>query len=418
MNVLWITNIVFPEAAFLLSGRGELKASGGWMLGAAGILSNQEGISLAVAAPSPSVSKLESLSGQRIRYFLFPMGKGNEKRNSSYEQYWRSIKDAFQPDIVHIHGTEFSHGLAYVNSCGADRVVVSIQGLVSVYSMYYYSGISISDIIHNITLRDLLRGTLIRDKERFKKRGEYEIEMLGKIRNVIGRTSWDREHVWAINPNAHYYFCNETLRNDFYSGQWQYDNCVRRSIFISQASYPIKGFHQLLKAMPIVLSHFPDAQVRVAGGILTDCRTVKQTLLLSGYGKYLNRIIRKNDLSDHITFLGPLDSKQMKQEYLRANVFVCPSSIENSPNSLGEAQLLGVPVIAAYVGGIPDMMKNDTDHLYRFDEVEMLAWQICHLFEMGDYDTSSMQIVARKRHSPEDNLQVLLAIYQSVLDEN
>lgn len=35
MKILWITNILFPEARVLLTGRGELKSSGGWMLGAA-----------------------------------------------------------------------------------------------------------------------------------------------------------------------------------------------------------------------------------------------------------------------------------------------------------------------------------------------------------------------------------------------
>ena len=35
MKILWITNILFPEAEQLLNGAGELKATGGWMLGAA-----------------------------------------------------------------------------------------------------------------------------------------------------------------------------------------------------------------------------------------------------------------------------------------------------------------------------------------------------------------------------------------------
>lgn len=63
----------------------------------------------------------------------------------------------------------------------------------------------------------------------------------------------------------------------------------------------------------------------------------------------------------------------MKQEYLNANVFICPSSLENSPNSLGEAQILGTPCLASYVGGIPDMMFGNEGYLYRFEEIEMLA---------------------------------------------
>ncbi len=57
-----------------------------------------------------------------------------------------------------------------------------------------------------------------------------------------------------------------------------------------------------------------------------------------------------------IHFLGSLDAEKMKQAYLDANVFVLPSTIENSPNSLGEAMLLGVPCVAADVGGVTDLL--------------------------------------------------------------
>ena len=37
-------------------------------------------------------------------------------------------------------------------------------------------------------------------------------------------------------------------------------------------------------------------------------------------------------------------------------MFLLPSSCENSPNSLGEAMLLGMPCVASNAGGIPDML--------------------------------------------------------------
>jgi glycosyltransferase involved in cell wall biosynthesis len=41
----------------------------------------------------------------------------------------------------------------------------------------------------------------------------------------------------------------------------------------------------------------------------------------------------------------------MKSEYLNCKVFVSPSPIENSPNSVWDAEILGVPTVASYVGG-------------------------------------------------------------------
>ena len=234
-----------------------------------------------------------------------------------------------------------------------------------------------------------------------------EAELLRECRHVIGRTSWDRARVWALNPLASYHFCNEVLRPEFYDGRrWDYERCSRHTIFLSQAEYAIKGLHQVLKAMPLVLREYPDAKVRVAGWNITDAPWYR----IHGYGKLLRRCIRDNGLSDAVTFVGHLNAEEIKEEYLRSNVFVCPSSIENSPNSLGEAQILGVPCIASYVGGVMDMMKGNEDNLYRFEEVSMLAAKICRVFADRGYQTD-MSSEAAARHDPKKNSAVLMSIY-------
>ena len=105
----------------------------------------------------------------------------------------------------------------------------------------------------------------------------------------------------------------------------------------------------------------------------------------------------------------------MKQEYLFSNVFICPSSIENSPNSLCEAQILGVPCICSYAGGIPDLMKGDEEHLYRFDDYEMLAYLIDDVFTKGTINP--IVKIAEQRHNPKLNNDRLLAIYNEILND-
>ena len=416
MKILWITNILFPEAEHLLTGNGELKASGGWMLGAAEALLLQPNIKLTVATVSTKVKSLTRLEGNRITYYVLPMGRGNQRMNPEYEPLWKHVKSEVRPDVVHIHGTEFSHGHAYMRACGSDNVVVSIQGMTSAYYYYYYYyGMSKSDVYKNLTLRDILRGSIIAGQRQFKKRSEYEVEMLRMAHHVIGRTSWDRTHVWAINPEAEYHFCNETLRPEFYDGsKWSYEKCRKHSIFLSQAGYPIKGLHQLLKAMPLILSHYPDTTIRVAGGDITKCDSFKDWLHFSGYGRYIKNLIHRLHMAGEGEFIGDKNAEEMKQEYLNSNVFVCPSTIENSPNSLGEAQILGVPCVASYVGGIPDMMKGNEDNLYRFEEVEMLAEKICQVFTAKEQQNDMISI-AVMRHNPKINSENLYCIYQSVV---
>lgn len=416
MNILWITNILFPEAEQMLTGIGELRSSGGWMLGAANALLQNCKIELAVASVSEKVKKLTKIKGKQIIYYILPKGKGNEKINMDYCSYWQQISKELNPDIVHIHGTEYSHGYAYMVACGCDNVVISIQGLTSAYYYYYYYGMTKMDIYKNMTFRDFLRGSVLKDQELFKQRSVYEIEMLKMAKYVIGRTSWDKARVWAINPNAEYHFCNETLRAEFYDGsEWSYGKCNKHSIFLSQAGYPIKGLHQVLKAMPLILRHYPDAQVRIAGADITRTTSIGEKLKLSGYGKYIKSLIKIYALDGKITFTGKLNAEQMKHEYLASNVFVCPSTIENSPNSLGEAQILGVPCVASYVGGIPDMMKENEDNLYRFEEVEILAKKVCKVFTNVEKQ-SNMILTATKRHNPSINSRQLYSIYQSIIN--
>lgn len=354
-----------------------------------------------------------------IRYFILPLkGASNLKYNKSLENYWRTVKDSFSPDCVHLHGTEYAHGLAFLRACPDVRAVASVQGLVSICSRYYLAGLTNWDIFSSLTLRDIVRGTLWAGKRSFEKRGVLEREIVNRLQHIIGRTSWDKAHALAINPHIQYHFCNETLRSEFYGKIWSYEECEKHSIFVSQASYPIKGLHQLLKAMPLILRRYPDAKIYVAGDNIAKTDGFKQKIIKTGYGRYIGRLIRRYDLEGHIFFTGSLGAEQMCTRYLMSNVFVSASVIENSPNSLGEAQLLGVPCVASYVGGTMDMMAGNNKNLYRFEEVEMLAEKVCDIFEHCRTVDLAMQQQAYARHDAHNNAMNLLSIYADMLVDN
>lgn len=414
MKVLWIVNILYPEAAKLLGGKRECKSTGGWLISSAEMLIKTGEIELSVICVTDSVSCLKQLSGERIKYYVIP----NHKNPKGFEKDMLKIKELAAPDIIHIHGTEMPYGYAWIQACSDKNVIVSIQGIISVISRYYRAGISIWDIIRNITIRDLLRESILGEQHEFRQRGVIEVKVIESVKHVIGRTSFDYAHCKALNPEIQYHFCNETLRSDFYLGErWLYSQCVPHTIFLSQASYPIKGLHQFLKALPIIKKSYPDIEVRIAGRDITSCKTLENRLRRSGYGRIIKRIIKENHLEKNITFTGALNAEGMKKEYLKANLFVCPSSIENSSNSLGEAQLLGVPCLVSYVGGLMDMIPNNScGELYRFEEVEMLAEKICRIFKNSEsFDNKEMVDLARSRHNPITNNNQLISIYKEVL---
>lgn len=422
MKILWITNIIFPEAQALLSGnKRELKESGGWMTAASDALVQQPGVHLTIASVSRRIRSLTRLEGDSITFYILPGGfKGNRRVNHGLEKYWALVCDEVKPDIVHIHGTEYTHGLAYLEACDPSNVCVSIQGLVGPCSYYYYYGLTRFEIKRAVTLRSLFRGGILSEYHDFKRRGISEKEIIRRVGHIIGRTQWDYTRTRAINPNAQYHYAGETLRSVFYDHSlWNYSNCLPHSIFLSQASYPLKGLHMVLKAMPIVLRSYPDTILRIAGNDITDSRGLPKRIALSDYGIIIDNMIRKYDLRDHILFTGPLSAQEMKKEYLNTNVFICPSSIENSPNSLCEAQVLGVPVIASYAGGIPDLMHGDEGNLYRYEEFEMLAYKIIHLFKKKEQiNNEAMRKKALERHDPLKNVSRLMDIYESIVSSN
>ena len=413
MRVLWITNTLFPDVCKQIGI--DIPVVGGWMFSSANALLNTNpNIILAVAAVYKG-EYLQTMELNGITYFLIPSYESNKKYISNLEINWKEIEDQFLPDVVHIHGTEYSHGLAFINSSGNRNIVVSIQGLVSVYERYYYGGIKKSDLIKYTTLRDLIRlDTVFNQRHNMQSRGHLEKLMLQSVQHIIGRTSWDKCHSWAINANAKYHFCNETLRSEFYDHSWDITKCNRHSIFLSQAHYPIKGLQQIIKALPIILKYYPDTKVYVAGNNFITNRGWR----INGFGSYILSTLIKNNIFDKVFFTGPLSVDEMCNQYLSSHVFVCPSSIENSPNSIGEAQLLGVPCVSAYVGGVSDMISNEeTGLLYRHEEIEMLAEAVCRIFSNDDLAikiSRNSRIIAAKRHNKLINSKSLVSIYELI----
>lgn len=415
MKILWIVNTIFPYPSKMLNLKKEV--FGGWLNSLFEELIKNNDLQFSIVS-SYSGNKLLKFEEKNAIYYLIPC-KNKLKYNKNLEKYWKQIFIEFKPDIIHIHGTEYPLSLSCINAYPNYKYVVSIQGLATMCANVYYSNISIKDIIFNITLRDLIRfDTIINAKNKFKNRGKYEQKILKKCNYIIGRTTWDYSNTYNIAKKDKYLKCNESLREIFYSNIWNIKNINKHTIFISQASYPIKGFHIFLEALNILKNDFPDAKVIVAGNNILSCKNIKEKLKRTGYAKYLGKLIKKYNLSNNIIFTGLLDENNMCEQLLKANVFVQASSIENSPNSLGEAMLLGMPCVASYVGGTSDMLKDKEEgFLYPYTEYSMLAYYISKIFN-DDKLAQKLGECARNHalitHDRKTNTETMLKIYKEV----
>lgn len=408
MRILWLCNVAIPAVSALMGESAPV--FGGWLSREAELLMREHSLFVLFRHDSRCVSG----------------GKGNLSYQSfcgrDDEQIMEQALRQFRPDIIHIWGTEIKHSddfVKIVERLGQlDRCVISLQGLMGPISYHYSAGVPES-VQRRYTLRDFLKRDRICDAQRrWTQRGEYERDALERAKNVIGRTEWDRAIATQINPNLRYFHCDETLRQPFYGRRWSLEGVQRRSIFVSQCGYALKGFHRVLEAMPLILRQYPDALLTVTGGDLLHL-SAAQRLKLPGYGKYLVEEIDALGLRDHVRFLGTLDAEAMAEQYLRSHVFVSASSIENSSNSVGEAMLLGCPVVSSWVGGVPSMMDHGKEgFFYQADAPYLMAHYVCRIF--GDDDLARrLSEQARTRaavtHDPEKNHRQMLEVYDALV---
>lgn len=418
MKVLWSILIEFPPLAIKLNH--SIPSSCGWLYASAkAILKLMPELKLGVAVYSYG-DDYEEYDIDGISYYLIPSKNMTKPDKKQVESCRRTISE-FKPDLIHVHGTEHSLAQAMVVANeGRIRTLANIQGLATGIAPMADGGLSFWDKLFNVTPLDFYRGTfLLTTKYCMTKRARCEEYVIKNVTDIAGRTQWDKDHVLTINPLINYHHLNETLRDSFYDGdRWSQKKCKPHTIFLSNSSSPLKGAHNFLKALEIVIKVYPDTQVVVCGSSVlnNDFRTC---IKFQGYHLFLRRLVKRKNLQSHITFTGALNEYQMKQAFLEANVYVLSSSIENSSNSLCEAQILGVPTVASYCGGTPSLIEDGkTGYLYRYEEHVQLAQRIINLFASDDLSELSRceQEVANARHDREANAKELARIYNRILN--
>lgn len=408
MKVLWLCGVVLPH---LCDEFGFKKTViNGWINSMLEYIHNNSDIKMGICCPIRNIEKMKDGTLNKEQYYSFQMISEGTINQEQDKRFIEIIKD-FTPDVIHIWGTEYMH--TYNMLCAAEkmgilnRTVVSIQGLISSVVKHYCDGIERDqsgtfEAIRELSLKD-------------KIRSEYEIKAIRKCINISGRTEWDRACLAQINSNAKYWHIGENLRNIFYKemGKWAVQKCHRHTIFLSHMYCPIKGLHYFLEAFQYVLQKYPDVIVRIAGNNIMESD--------DAYGRYIKKIASEFKIEKNMQFLGKISGEKMCQEYLDAHVFICPSTVENSSNSVCEAMLVGVPTIGAFVGGIPSLITHKQDgFLYQCNEPEMLAYYVGKIF---DDDALAMKISNKavlsisEKVDKQRNGKALMDLYYKIANE-
>lgn len=411
-RVLWIVNIVLPAVATEL---GLTKTPfGGWLTLMTDRLAARDDFRIGVAMRAP-VKTLTRIEKNGIVYYAMP-----QSASDSFDVDDATVAEVladFAPDLLHAEGSEMAYTRRFFHAWAGPKLL-SLQGVINGNRNYDLGRLPLLSMLNPLRPKTALTAVALMANHalRFRPRLKAERETISLADHIMGRTTWDRAHAWAINPTATYHHCSRILRDGFYGASWDPETCERHSIFVGNAAQPRKGTHVMIEAISLLRRAYPDIRLYMAGESPQAGSSLKRHI---GYPAYVCDLIDRYGLGNCVTFTGVLDEPAMVRRMEQSHVFVMSSIIENSPNTLGEAMMVGTPSVSAFTGGVPSMASDEIDVLmYRPDDPAMLAMQIKRLFDdpaLCRRLSASARKRARQTHDPEANVQALVDAYSRIV---
>jgi glycosyltransferase involved in cell wall biosynthesis len=413
MKVLWLTSSPGGASDFIkstLPGRG-------WIASLENHIKNIEDIDLAICFFHNRIHDFK-FTHEKVTYYPIKdklssiIGKVTSKAfNRLYDSNLPSllkVVNDFKPDIIQLFGTE--SGLGEIVTSTDIPIVIHIQGLINPYlAAWFPKGVSQASILMNSSLSEILRKNSAWGLYfLFKKMAEREKYILENAENFFGRTEWDKRIVKMYNAQAHYVHCDEVLRPFFFSHCWQLKHTSTLRLVTTINANIYKGIEIVLATAEILRKQTRLSLQWNIIGISPDSKLVRLIEKISG----------KRFVDNFVFFKGTMTGSQLVEELLNANIFVHPSHIDNSPNSVCEAMLLGMPVIAGNVGGVSSIIEDKHNGiLYNsYDPFELAAIILesakntSALKRLGD----NARDTALKRHNVATIVSTILETYQSL----
>lgn len=331
-------------------------------------------------------------------------------RDTEILQLFMGAVNGVKPDIIHVFGTENCYGL--IAGMAKIPVCIHLQGLLIPYRNALYPP--------HFTKWEFLRYLGLSPWKIYQQamqlrfwdiRCQREKEIFETCNNYLGRTDWDRRFMLLLNPTAHYIYCSEVLRPAFYEkvGAWKYKNGRKKRIIATTISAPFyKGYDFLLKtAQELKYTLHDDFEWRAFG-------------LTKENGRFVSHLININPDDVSVNTCGVVNQDELVAQLEDCDCYVHTSYIDNSPNSVCEAQLLGAPVVACYVGGIPSLIKHEeTGVLVPANDPYTAASYIHQVFTdkaFAERLSSNGCAIATARHDRRSIVEQVINAYKTIIN--
>jgi glycosyltransferase involved in cell wall biosynthesis len=412
MIVLWFSNTAASGAHILnISGLG-----GGWLASLDREIAND--VELHIAFDYPKKAKtfvthdihFHPVCLSNWRWYMLLSQFGIYPSPKKMRNKYISLIKHINPDIIHIHGTENQYGC--ILSEIQIPTIVSIQGNISVLHHMFMIGLGEKCIKKWVLQYGSNPFNWVKSfksaYKRYKSMAEYEQKYLKEAKWIMGRTHWDRRISRVLAPASEYVRGEEILRQPFYIARWSKPNLSSLVLHTTTSDNAYKGFETLAETLALLADHGLSIQWQVAG--LSDKSLVVRLVKKRMGNRYP---------AEYVRLLGGRTDSELVADMQRAHVFILPSHIENSPNSLCEAMIIGMPCIASFAGGTSSLLKDGEEGLLvQSGDPWVLAGAVLEI--VNNYDEAiEMGLRARRRalekHNPQSIRDHLLETYSMII---
>ena len=414
MRVLWFTNTPCGAVSYLKQNQG----SGGWLVSLEKLVNQNCELHISFYHHV----KVDSFENQNTHYHPIFIHQNPLQKilnllrkrflNTNNTSYLKHVIDKVQPDIIHIHGSE--NDFAKISDITSIPIILSIQGVASAVYANFNGGFSLEQLksVKNRNILYHLFGIGFFEKMNLDlyERTLIENLYLGKIKYFFGRTHWDYQLSRVFSPKAEYFKLNEVLRTSFYecNPKLNYELNGTLKLFSICSNTPNKGFDVVVGCLQQLNKLGVNFEWQLAGLNATD-EIVKLSLQKFGIDK----------IPTQLKFIGFCSEDNLQMELLNSDIFVFTSYIENSPNSLSEAMILGLPCVATNVGGVSSMIcNNQSGLLFSAGDYYMLTGCILSLIESIELREKfglEGRLSALKFHDKEMIHEQLFSSYNRIL---
>jgi L-malate glycosyltransferase len=213
----------------------------------------------------------------------------------------------------------------------------SITGFPTVYAAQELNIPSIVSIRGNDIIRDVFH------IERFPYL-KWALENATQF-TAVSREGLQRARILSASPNKGKVILNSIQPEDYSEGTQELD--VPHPIVGSLAVFKNKkGIEALLCAFRMLSQQYPTAHLLLVGFVIPDEQNRFETL------------VTKYNLHDRITVTGRIPRQEALLYIRTMDIFAFTSLHDGCPNTVLEAMLAGVPIVATRAGAVPQLIEH------------------------------------------------------------